>query len=411
MYSRYIADKIDKSLENSPVVLINGARQVGKSTLCQSLIKSGRFSADYVTLDDPVLRDFARTDPMGFLTDLPEKFILDEIQRAPELFISLKKLIDENRQKRRVILSGSANVLSLPRLGDSLAGRMEIYDLWPLARDEITGKRSAFIDILLNMEEKYSASPVEWQDIAIHLATGGYPESVRRESHGDRASWFESYMRTTLQKDIRDLANIEGLSEIPNILQMLAIRVGSTLNMASISRQTGVNQVTLKRYLSLLKALFLIVQIPAWTPNAEGRFVKSPKMYLNDTGLLSHLTGDLDDDAIYTLRGTAGAALENYVVMEILKQATWFTKRLNFFHFSTHQGAEVDLVIEQGPKRIYGVEVKSSASIGQSDFKGLRKLEELSKGKFQKGIVLYTGERAVSFAQNLQAVPLSVLWS
>jgi hypothetical protein len=298
MYDRYLSEKIKKSLGNTPVVLVNGARQVGKSTLYQALIKGGGFPEEYITLDDPVLRNFALTDPMGFLTDLPDKFVLDEVQRAPELFISLKKLIDKDRDKRQVVLSGSANVLNLPRLGDSLAGRMEIYDLWPLARDEIEGRKSTFLETLLDTEEKFQTTPVEWKQVAHHLAIGGYPESVRRQNHEDRTSWFDSYLRTILQKDIRDLANIEGLSDIPNILQMLAIRVGSTLNMAATSRQIGLNQVTLKRYLSLLKALFLIVQVPAWTTNTEGRFVKSPKIYLNDSGLLSYLSFELQISSV-----------------------------------------------------------------------------------------------------------------
>jgi predicted AAA+ superfamily ATPase len=221
--------------------------------------------------------------------------------------------------------------------------------------------------------------------------------------------WFESYLRTILQKDIQDLSKIDGLVEIPKILQMIALRVGSTLNMSSLSGQTGVKYSTFKRYLALLHQIFLLVSIPAWTANAEGRLVKSPKIYLNDTGLLSYLMGNLDDEDLYMQRSTAGAVLENYVVMELVKQVSWYPKRLKLFHFSIHQGA--DLVIEQGPKRIYGIEVKTAASVSTSDFNGLRKLKELTKEKFQKGIVFYTGDKAVSFGDKLQAVPLCALWS
>lgn len=410
MYQRYIVENIVDSFADTPVILINGARQVGKSTLCKSLIKEGLFQAEYLTMDDPVVLEAATSDPMGFLLDQPDTLIIDEIQRAPELFVSLKKLIDDDRQKRRVVLSGSANVLALPRLSDSLAGRMGIYDLWPLSQDEIRGRKSNFLEILFSKEERFKSTGFEWKEIAACLSKGGYPESLNRNSLERRANWFESYMRTILQKDIQELTKIEGLKELPDILQMIALRISSTLNMSSISGQLGVKHTTFRRYLSLLQNIFLLVQLPAWSTNAEGRFVKSPKIYINDTGLLSYLMGDLDNEELYASRSTAGPALENFVVMEIIKQATWCKKRLKLFHFSIHQGAEVDIVIEQGPKRIYGIEVKSAATVSKEDFKGLKKLRELSKDRFKKGIVLYTGEKTVSFEQDLKAVPVSALW-
>lgn len=411
MYKRYIAENIIESLIDSPVVLVNGARQVGKSTLCKSLLSEGLFNAEYITFDDQSILESAKADPIGFFKDLPDNLVLDEIQRAPELFLSLKKLIDDDRSRRKIILSGSANILVLPKLGDSLAGRMEIYDLWPLSQDEIRGKKSNFLDILLSDNKKFNSEPVDWKELAKVLAIGGYPESNVRTNPASRVRWFESYMRSILQKDIRELKQISGLTEIPKILQMIALRVGSTLNMASISKGVGVNSTTLKRYLSLLKHIFLIKSVPAWTINAEGRLVKSPKLYLNDTGLLSFLMGELNDNDLYLQRSSAGAVFENFVVMELFKQATWFSKRLNFFHFSMHQGAEVDIVIEQGPKRVYGIEVKTSASISASSFKGLKKLKELAKDRFKKGIILYTGDKVVSFAEDLKAVPISLLYN
>jgi uncharacterized protein len=411
MYKRYLTEKIATSLAEAPVILLNGARQVGKSTLCKSLIEEGIFQATYLTMDDPVLLGAAASDPMGFLLDQPDLLIIDEIQRVPELFISLKKLIDDDRQKRRVILSGSANVLALPKLADSLAGRMEIYDLWPLSQDEIRGEKSNFLDVLLSPNDRFQDVATEWKEIAETLSKGGYPESLSRKTFERRVDWFESYVRSILQKDIHELTKIEGLREIPDILRMIALRVGSTLNMTSISGQVGVKHTTFRRYLTLLQNIFLLTQLPAWTTNVEGRFVKSPKIYINDTGLLSYLMGDLDNDDLYARRNTAGSALENFVVMEIVKQATWHRKRLKLFHFSIHQGAEVDIVIEQGPMRVYGIEVKSAATVSKENFKGLKKLKELSKDRFQKGIILYTGNKAVSFGQDLKAVPLAALWA
>ncbi|HLV64070.1 ATP-binding protein [Galbibacter sp.] len=388
--------------------MISGARQTGKSTFCQQLQKEGVFNGDYLTLDDPTLLSAAQKDPMGFLLDMGDNVIIDEIQRAPELFLSLKKLIDENRN-RRVILTGSAEVILSPKVADSLAGRIETNNIWPFSVDEIKGKPSNFLPILLDLEKRFKSIQTPWEELIELIKRGGYPEMLHRDSDIRRIKWFNSYLDSILQKDIRSLANIEGLAQIPKILNLLGSRVGSTLNMSDISRIAGIKNTTTQRYLTLLEQVFLIVKIPAWTPDAEGQFVKSPKIFLNDTGLLCSMTNEREN--LLTNRTQAGHLLENFIAMEIVKQISWHPYPLKLMHFSKHKGAEVDLVIEDHRKQLYGVEIKSKASLKQEDFKGLSALAKLAGKRFKRGIVLYTGtETAGGFGENLSAVPLANLW-
>jgi len=410
MYDRYITKSLVEALHDTPVIILNGARQTGKSTLCQQLIDQGTFKAQLVTLDDPATLAAAQEDPLGFLEGLSSHLILDEVQRAPELFLSIKKLIDKDRKGHRFILTGSAEVMTLPKVADSLAGRLEIHNLWPLSQDEIHGRKSSFLEILVAKEGKFKPDKTSWKDIIEAISIGGYPEAVERTKESRRSKWFESYIISVLQKDIRELANIEGLVQIPKILQLIATRVGSTLNMSDIARLSGVKNTTFQRYMALLEYVFLIAKIPAWTPNLEGQFVKSPKVFLNDTGLLCHLKGE-GVDSLSENRSEAGHFLENFVVMEILKQLSWSDLFLKPYHFSMHKGAEVDLVLENRKKRLYGIEIKSSASLKEKDFSGLKRLAALTSDKFQKGIVLYTGEEALKFGDNLYAVPISALWT
>lgn len=411
MYQRYIANPITEALKDTPVILINGARQTGKSTLCRQLVEEGNFDGQIMTMDDPTTLTAAQTDPLGFLQDLSSHAIIDEIQRAPELFLSIKKLVDENRKGRRLILTGSADVMTLPQVADSLAGRIEIHNLWPLSLTEILGKRSKFLSTLVATDGRFQSHKHNWKEIIEAIRAGGYPEALQRETEGRKAKWFESYIGAVLQKDIRNLANIEGLTQLPNILQLIGTRVGSTVNLSDIARLSGVKNTTLQRYMALLEHVFLILKIPAWTPNIEGQFVKSPKIFLNDTGLLCHLRGE-SVDSLTANRTTVGAFLENFIVMEIIKQLSWSDLFLKPYHFSVHSGAEVDLVLEDRKKQLYGIEIKSTASVGQNDFKGLKRLAGVAGKKFQRGIVLYGGEHMVGgFGENLQAVPLSAVWS
>ena len=410
MFPRHIEPLLSEALADTPVVLLNGARQTGKSTLVQGLAE--RQGRRYLTLDDRVVLAAARADPAGFVAGLSGPVVMDEIQRAPALFLDIKAAVDRDRTPGRFLLTGSANVLLLPALADSLAGRMEILTLCPLSGGEMVGdavfNRADFLfDGALGA---ISLPACNREDLVERLLQGGFPEAVSRSSAKRRSAWFESYLQTVLQRDVRDLANLEQLTEVPHLLQLLATRSASLLNQAEISRASRLTQTTLKRYLSLLETLFLVQRVPAWARNPGKRLVKAPKVFLPDTGLLSWLL-DLSPEKLLGLPGLPGQLVETYVACELLKHLAFSDKGLSLWHYRTQTDIEVDFVLENRLGQLTGIEVKASASIDRADFKGLRHLQETEGSSFQRGIVFYSGRELVAFSDCLFAVPLSFWWA
>ncbi len=409
MLQRHISSRLLDALADSPVVLLHGARQTGKSTLVQH-ITSTNHPARYLTLDDAAVLGAATADPAGFLAGIEGPIALDEVQRAPELFLAIKADVDRNRKPGRYLLTGSANVLMLPKLSESLAGRMEILPLWPLSQGEIAGKRESFIDMLFT--DKPIKAVVASRDgpaLIDRILRGGYPEAHRREAPSRRRAWFNSYISTILQRDVRDLANVEGLSAMPRLLTLLASRIGSLLNQSEVSRSLSMPQTTLKRYMALLEATFLVQLLPAWSGNLGKRLVKSPKLYLNDTGLAASLVGQVDESLLRQSQ-MLGPLAENFIVMELRKQASWSKTEPGLFHFRTLGGQEVDVVLESPSGDLVGIEVKTSATVGAGDFRGLQSLAEETGKRFHRGVMLYQGRETVPFGKNLHAVPMEALW-
>jgi predicted AAA+ superfamily ATPase len=410
MIRRNLAAALLEALSDSPVVLLNGARQTGKSTLAQALGGEGH-PARYLTLDDATLLSAARSSPEAFVGGLGGPTVIDEVQRAPELFIALKAAVDRDRGPGKYLLTGSADVLVLPSLSESLAGRMEILTLWPLSQGEIEGVRDGFVDAVFGDAPlpPLTGSPLTRAELLDRVVAGGYPEAVARGAPRRRRAWFGSYVTTILQRDVRDIANIAGLAELPRLLALLATRAAALLNFSELSRESGIPQSTLKRYMALLEATFLIQPLPAWSGNLGKRLTRSPKLNLCDTGLMASLLGIVDAEgaAESTLLGNL---LENFVVMELRKQIGWSAVQPRMYHLRTDTGQEVDVVLEDGAGHLVGVEVKASGSVGPRDFRHLAALAELAGKRFRRGLVLYTGTEAVSFGPKLHALPVSALW-
>jgi predicted AAA+ superfamily ATPase len=410
MITRNITPKIIEALSDTPVVMLNGARQTGKSTLAKCLINE-KHVGRYVTLDDATAFAAAKHDPVGFLAGLGESTVIDEIQRAPELFVAIKADVDRNRKPGRYLLTGSANVLLLPRISESLAGRMEIFTLWPLSQGEFSGVCESFVDSLFSEKAPFQASvnADNSKTLIERAIRGGYPEAAARTSEPRRRAWFESYIMTILQRDVRDISNIDGLTAMPRLLAMLATRSPSLLNYSELSRTTGLPQSTLKRYMTLFETIFLIEHLPAWYSNLGKRLVKTSKLIMSDSGLLTTL---LAVDA-FRLENTplCGAVVENFVIMELKKQISWSDAKPMMLHFRTQTGQEVDVVLEDRAGRVVGIEIKSAKSVGGQDFRGLQSLAEAAGNNFLKGIVLYGGSEVVSFGSNLLAMPIETLWN
>ena len=410
MYTRHISPLLVAALADTPVVLLNGARQTGKSTLAQALAASN--ASRYLTLDDHAVLAAAKNDPAGFVAGLSGPVIIDEVQRAPEIFLPIKAAVDLDRKPGRFLLTGSANVLLLPRIADSLAGRMQVLSLWPLSSAEmVDSPLFNRADWLFDGSIQTLAIPVcEREQLIQTLLGGGFPEAVGRASQRRRAAWFESYLQAILQRDVRDLANVEQLTEIPNLLQLLALRSAGLLNFAEISRTSRLSQTTLKRYFSLLEMLFLVVRLPSWERNRAKRMVKAPKVFLPDSGLLAHLAG-VTEDTLVPGAGLPGGLVETYVLGELLKHLAFSEKGLSLSHYRTQTNIEIDFVLENRFGKLTGIEVKASSSVDGKDFKALRHLKETEPQLFQRGIVLYTGREMVAFAADMFAVPLSMWWA
>src|SRR5271157_1252317 len=398
MIRRNVTDHRLQALTDTPVVLINGARQTGKSTLVQSSELTER-SRQYLTFDDPGILAAAKRDPNGFVAGLNAQVTLDEIQHVPELFSVIKAAIDRKRQPGRFLLTGSANVTLLPKLSESLAGRMEVLTLWPFSQGEIRGVTESFVDTLFSGKELLAC-----------IVDGGYPPAVARKSAARRDAWFQSYVTTVLQRDIRDLANIADSTAVPRLLSVVAARAGGLLNFADLSRTLALPQTTLKRYFALLEATFLVQMVRPWSSNLGQRVIQTPKVYLNDTGSLAHLLG-LTWDRLETDAGLAGGVLENFVLLELLKQSSWSDDPPQVFYWRTAAGQEVDFVLENRAGRLAGVEVKASATLGANDVRGLQALARAVGKRWARGVVLYTGTALIPFAENLHGLPLPLLWS
>lgn len=407
MFARHLEPRIDAALGDSPAVFLQGARQCGKSTLVQALAERRRLA--YVTLDDAGALAAARSDPQGFVAGFDVPVVIDEVQAAPMLFPAIKAAVDRNRTPGRFLLAGSANAFVVPELSRSLVGRVELLSLWTLSQGELEGVAGSFVDALFAGAAP-SGKYAPLRDLAGRVTTGGYPEAVARKTAERRAAWFDEYVSTILQRDVRDLAIVEGLHHLPQLLRLVAARASSMVNFAELSRALAVPQTSLKRYFALLEAVFLVQRVPAWSTNLEKRFARSPKLFVPDSGLAAHLQGV--DAASWTEPATRrGALLENFVFGELEEQLGWSAVRAQLHHFRSHAGEEVDFVLEEPKGRIVGVEVKASSTLSSSDAAPLKKLSKELGKRFVRGVVLYAGADVIPFDRNVHGVPVSALWS
>jgi hypothetical protein len=408
MYRRLIERKLLAALADTRVVLLNGARQTGKSTLVQ-LVAAQR-GGRYLTLDDPATAGLARSDPSALVQEAGHFMVIDEVQHAPDLFPAIKRVVDADGRAGRFLLTGSANVFLLPRVAESLAGRMEILPLHPLSQGELADSEANLIDALFGAAHwQTGAQTLDRVAVCKRVIAGGFPEAVARTPGERRDAWFRSYVASLLQRDVRDMANIDGMTDMPRLLSLLAARSGALMNMSEVSRAAGIAHSTLRRYLALLEATFIFQPLPAWSTNIGKRFVKSSKIHLLDSGLAAHLRGDVDAAAL-AQSPNFGPLLESFVVQEVRKLLGWSRQAATPYHFRTAIGQEVDLVLEAPGQRIAGIEVKASSNVNQSDFTGLRALAEMVGDKFVGGVVLYLSEQRLPFADKLWALPISVLW-
>lgn len=405
MFKRFVERWADEALTDTPVVLIVGPRRAGKTTLVRKMGEAGR---TYITLDDQTVLEAAQSDPAGFIRGL-DRAIIDEIQRVPDLLLAIKKSVDEDYRPGRFLLTGSANVLTLPRVADSLAGRMETIRMLPLAMAEIERRPPTFLERLFEGKLHGQKDAIVGDDLVQIVLRGGFPEAVSRDSERRRQDWARSYLTSILTRDLRDIAEIEKLTELPKFVRLLAEHSGQLVNYSQLASGINVNHRTSQRYVGLLEQVFLIATLQPWFTNALKRIVKTPKLHFLDSGLLATARG-LTFDRVKADRGLFGALLESFVFSEVLKLVTASDLRLTPHHFRDRDMREVDIVLERDDGMIAGIEVKASATVKAGDFSGMRALAEACGDRFAFGTILYDSADVVPFGDRLAAAPLSCLW-
>ena len=414
LIARHVADRLQVALQDTPAVLINGPRQCGKTTLVQQLAQG----MSYITLDDPGMLIAAQQDPVGLLRQM-DRAVIDEVQRAPQLLLALKMSIDQDRRPGRFLLTGSANILALPQIADSLAGRMEVHTLMPLSQAELQGRPSDFLQRAQG--QSWPVSHPSWVYPAVidaknelhagaigNALAGGYPEMRLRPSVTRRQAWAKAYIQTVVERDVQDIAQVEHLSQIPYLLDIAAAHCGQLFNASQIGGQLMLDTRTLDKYLGVLEKLFLVQRLPAWGRNELNRLIKTPKLHFLDAGLQATLTR-LTPDMLITHRERWGATLETWVYAELRKALALSDEAWYLSHYRDKDQVEVDFVLENPQRQLIGIEVKAAATVQVQDFKGLRKLQTQTGADFLTGIVLYDGAHALPFGPGMWAVPLAAL--
>lgn len=388
------------------MVLLSGPRQSGKTTLGQKLATDGMA---YMTLDNATVLAAARADPVGFVRGL-DRAIIDEVQRAPDLMLTLKESVDSDPRPGRFLLTGSADLLALPRVADSLAGRMEVLRLFPLAQCELHSATPRFLPAVFAGEVPGIGRLTIGPDLVDAVLAGGYPEALTRRSWARRQDWYAGYVDAIVQRDVRDVAQVDQLEQMPKLLKLLAEHAGQLVNHSAIGAALGMNHVTTQKYVGVFERLFLVRTLPPWHSNALKRLTRKPKLHFLDSGLLAALRG-LTPERISADRTPFGPLLETFVFAELLKLASWAEDRFQFSHFRDKDDNEVDVVLEDRQGRVVGIEVKASATVGASDFGGLRRLADACGERFVLGLVLHDHDKTVPFGPKLAAAPLSILWA
>ena len=405
LFRRFSAARVTTALKDTPIVMVSGPRQCGKTTLVREFVAGDRA---YLTLDDDTVLEAARGDPAGLVRGL-DRAIIDEVQRVPDLLRAIKRSIDNDRRPGRFLLTGSADVLTLPKVSESLAGRMEIVDLLPLSRAEIQGIKPTFLEKAFAGRLAKPPETMIGDDLVRAVLVGGYPEMLRREDAKRRQAWARDYVKAIMQRDVRDVAEVEKLDHLPRLLRVLAHHSGQLTNFARIGGQLGLDDKTTSKYVAVLEQLFLVRRVEPWFSNRLKRLVKTPKLHFLDSGLLAAMQG-ATAARIAKDRSVLGSILETFVFSEVMKQVAWLDETCALHHYRDKDQDEIDLVVENDSGALVGIEVKAAATVNSADFKGLRKLAGACEDDFRLGVVFYDGGNTVPFGDHMFAAPISCLW-
>lgn len=412
-FSRHLQHRIDEALADTPVVLVSGPRQAGKTTLVRQW--SDDATRPYLTLDDPTVLAVARDDPVGLVRGL-DRVVIDEVQRAPQLLLAIKRSVDEDRRPGRFLLTGSANLMTLPTVADSLAGRLENLRLLPLSESEMSaepGESPQWLDRVMAGEIPHplgTTGAESGDSLVDRVLRGGYPAALTRPSVRRRQTWARQYVNTLIERDVRDLASIDKLDQLPRLLNALAQMAGQLSNINQLAGQLGIDHKTTGKYVGLFEQMFLIERLPVWSGNALSRLIKTPKVQFLDTGLLAALR-EITEVTPTRNRTAFGALLESFVFAELRKQQSWSDRPSGLFFYRDTNQVEVDFLLEDSAGQLTCIEVKAAASVSLSDLSGLKRLRERLPDRFKTGLLLYDGAQTLPMGEGLWAVPIRTLWS
>ena len=406
LYPRLIKPHIAEALLDTPVVLLAGPRQAGKTTLVRQIAQQQGLR--YLTMDDELALLSAREDPVGMIRSL-DRAVIDEVQRAPQLLLAIKKSVDEDRRPGRFLLTGSANLMSLPTVADSLAGRMETLSLLPLSQSEIRSRSANWIDSAYAGRILKADQPALGSNLIDRVLHGGYPEAISRPTTKRRVAWARQYIDALIQRDVRDVAGIEKLDQLPQFLRALAQTAGQMCNYTQLGGQVGLDGKTVSRYVGVFEQMYLLKRIDVWARNRLNRVIKTPKLQFIDSGLLATLL-DLTAEETQQDRTRFGNVLETFVFGELLKHTTSADGDYRLMYYRDADKFEVDVVIENAAGQLVGVEVKAAATVKESDLRGLKKMASLAMRQFKMGVLLYDGTETMPLADGIWAAPLSTLW-
>lgn len=404
---RRASSAVAEALADTRVVLVNGARQAGKSTLVRRI--AGDVAAEWRDLDLLQDRQSAQADPVGFVA-FDGLIVIDEIQRVPELLLAIKAAVDADPRLGRFLLTGSSRLLAMRDLPDTLPGRMESIELWPLSQGEIDGTPDGFIDTAFRLgPEIRHESAVTRAGYADRIVRGGLPEAVARTDPRRRGRFFDSYVQNLVDREVRQLSEIERVPQLNALLRLLAARSGQLVAAGSLESDLQISRPTVARYLSLLEEVFLIKRVPGWSRNLGTRATATPKLAFVDSGIAARLLA-LDSHALRRPAAPFGPLLESFVLSELARQITWSDELVDLYHFRDQSRSEVDAVLENRSGHVVGIEVKAASTVRSEDFTGLRRLADRLGEDFVVGVVLYTGTATLPFGPRMRAVPLSALW-
>ena len=406
-YIRWQKESVKEALKLRRVVVISGARQTGKTTLSRQVIPEG----NYRSLDDTDMLELAFLDPKGFIMNNSGTMVIDEIQKAPKLFPEIKQAVDKNNRPGQYLLTGSANILTLPAISDSLAGRIKYMRLRPLSVGETLGKKPVFLERAFNSDFPDKITGYNKTDIIDLAFRGGYPEAVAIDNPRNRKDWHIDYLRAIINRDLKDIANIRKQDALQGLLGILAAWSAKFMEISQITSALSLNKITLDSYINTLVSMFMFEKVAPWLKTDYERIGKRSKFYATDTGIMASVLGWNPKD-VFMNEDRSGKLIETFVFQELAAHID-LDNRYNLFQYRDRTDREIDFLVERDDGALLGIEVKSGHNVSGKDFAPQEWfVENILKNKQPyTGLVLYSGDRTIRYKENMLAVPTAAFWS